>query len=99
MIISFILGGLGNQCFQYALGRQLASTQGVPLRLETFGYKLPKYARHPYILKKFNINATRAGLTDFVKPAVQAFKGRSITWERASGGFDPGILDIRHSTV
>ena len=43
MIISHIIGGLGNQMFQYAAGRALSLARGVPLRLDTQdfeGYKL-----------------------------------------------------------
>lgn len=35
MIISHIIGGLGNQMFQYAAGRALSLARGVPLRLDT----------------------------------------------------------------
>lgn len=35
MIISHMIGGLGNQMFQYAAGRALSLTRGVPLRLDT----------------------------------------------------------------
>lgn len=34
MIVSNIFGGLGNQMFQYAVGRMLALKHGVPLRLD-----------------------------------------------------------------
>ncbi|MEI8206785.1 MAG: alpha-1,2-fucosyltransferase [Kiritimatiellales bacterium] len=38
MVISHILGGLGNQMFQYAAGRALALSRGVPLRLDISGF-------------------------------------------------------------
>lgn len=38
MIISNIIGGLGNQMFQYAAGRTLALKRGVPLRLDIFDF-------------------------------------------------------------
>lgn len=37
MITALIRGGLGNQMFQYAMGRALALRRGVPLRLDTRG--------------------------------------------------------------
>lgn len=43
MIISKIVGGLGNQMFQYAVGRSLSSRHSVPLRLDISafaGYEL-----------------------------------------------------------
>lgn len=38
MIISNIIGGLGNQMFQYAAGRALALEHGVPLALDVAGF-------------------------------------------------------------
>lgn len=38
MIISQLIGGLGNQMFQYAAGRALSILSGVPLRLDTSGF-------------------------------------------------------------
>ena len=34
MIVTKLMGGLGNQMFQYALGRRLAHERGVPLKLD-----------------------------------------------------------------
>jgi len=92
MIISFILGGLGNQLFQYAIGRQLALTQNVPLKLETVGYKFPKYSHHPYLLDKFNIIADRARPLDYLSLATRTLTGRVVAWEK------PGVnlLDLRN---
>lgn len=38
MIIVNIIGGLGNQMFQYAAGRALAIARGLPLRLDVAGF-------------------------------------------------------------
>ncbi|MDD2720642.1 MAG: alpha-1,2-fucosyltransferase [Gallionella sp.] len=38
MIISKVLGGLGNQMFQYAAGRALALERGLPFRLDLSGF-------------------------------------------------------------
>ncbi len=39
MIITKIIGGLGNQMFQYAAGRGVAFRNNAPLKLDTTGYK------------------------------------------------------------
>ncbi len=39
MIISQIIGGLGNQMFQFAAGRALSLARGQPLRLDVSGFK------------------------------------------------------------
>lgn len=48
MIIAKITGGLGNQMFQYALGRQLAETHQTLLKLylSSFESDYRKYALH-----------------------------------------------------
>ena len=53
MIIVNLMGGLGNQMFQYALGRRLAQDKGVALKLDTqwFG----KQNLRKFELDKFNI--------------------------------------------
>lgn len=38
MIFSYLLGGLGNQMFQYAAARALSLAKGVPLRLDVSGF-------------------------------------------------------------
>jgi Glycosyl transferase family 11 len=98
MIISFILGGLGNQFFQYAVGRQLACLQSVAFKIERRGYAFPKYAHHPYLLDKFNIKADPARAIDYVALAAQAFRGSILTFERTDG-FNGKVLQIRHGTV
>ncbi|MBA3004361.1 MAG: alpha-1,2-fucosyltransferase [Desulfurivibrio sp.] len=53
MIIVRIMGGLGNQMFQYAVGRQLATTHNTVLKLDISEFK--NYPLHNYGLSVFNI--------------------------------------------
>ncbi|MFH1615459.1 MAG: alpha-1,2-fucosyltransferase [Planctomycetota bacterium] len=63
MIIVYLKGGLGNQLFQYALGRHLAEIHNTELKLDVsaYGYSTPqadtfcglrKYALHPFSIKE-----------------------------------------------
>jgi len=53
MIIVKLIGGLGNQMFQYALGRQLAKKINAELKIDIEGFK--NYELRNYDLKYFNI--------------------------------------------
>ena len=53
MIISRIIGGLGNQLFQYAAGRALAIKHNTELKLDINSFTT--YKLHNYSLQHFNI--------------------------------------------
>jgi hypothetical protein len=54
MIIVNLKGGIGNQLFQYALGRHLSIMNKTDLRLDIHGFK--SYKWHNYSLQLFSIN-------------------------------------------
>jgi hypothetical protein len=63
MIITKLSGGLGNQMFQYATGRQLSLKNNTELKLDMSffsNYKKYKFAQRDFGLADFNINATPA---------------------------------------
>lgn len=62
MIITRLSGGVGNQLFQYALGRNLAIKNGTVLKLD-LSYFDSRYERK-YCLKHFNIQADVAQKKD-----------------------------------
>ena len=62
MIISKLSGGLGNQMFQYAIGRHLAMKNNSALRLDTSGFRY--YKLRNYDLSCFNIQENIATLED-----------------------------------
>jgi hypothetical protein len=76
MIITKLRGGLGNQLFQYAIGRQLAESQQTELRLDlSFFGQLNNETTTPrnYRLNVFNINGDLALPTDEDKILGQAW--------------------------
>ena len=58
MIIIKIKGGLGNQLFQYAVGRAVALYHKSPLKLDLTIFKT--YELHKYLLDQFAIQADMA---------------------------------------
>lgn len=68
MIIVKILGGLGNQLFQYAFGRRLANSLDVPLKLDITAFN--DYKLHDYALCHFNV------IEEFASPEeIKRLKG------------------------
>jgi hypothetical protein len=65
MIISKLIGGLGNQFFQYAAARYLAEINAVELKLDLSEFK--SYKLHKYSLKYFNIIEKIASQKDLKK--------------------------------
>lgn len=62
MIIVRLRGGLGNQCFQYAVGRHLAEIHHSEFKIDISGYE--NYKPHKYCLNHFNITAKYATADD-----------------------------------
>jgi hypothetical protein len=68
MIITKLIGGLGNQLFQYSLGKSLAVKKNTELKLDISGFE--KYKLHAYSLNHFNITeniATEKEIAKFQK--------------------------------
>lgn len=55
MIVLKLMGGLGNQMFQYALGRRMAITNNDELKIDISYYDLPDLYTGKYCLSKYNI--------------------------------------------
>lgn len=111
MIIVELLGGLGNQMFQYATGRGVALRAGLELKLDISGYA--KQNLRTYRLGVFNIVEQFATDAEIyrVKPRRRLslnwlryrlsrlfvpFHRRAIIVERTLN-FDPDVLRIRRS--
>lgn len=76
MIVVRLTGGLGNQLFQYAIGRYLASRHGAELILEDSFYIDPPTGSTPrlYELDKYLINARRTDVAE--RRALRRYTGR-----------------------
>jgi hypothetical protein len=112
MIVVELRGGLGNQMFQYALGRRLALERNTQLKMDLYWFKHEEQ-RH-YELNAFNIQAEFATteevnrLRNFSKNRylhnafstyqnhLNEYKRREIE-EKTPGSFDPNVLNApRH---
>jgi len=81
MIITNIKAGLGNQLFQYALGRKLALKNNETLKLDISGY--PKQTLRKYGLSVFNIEENIADDQE-VKRLKYPLGILSMVWRRFS---------------
>lgn len=73
MVISNILGGLGNQMFQYAIGKAIAQRNNQLLKLDTTEFN--NYELRNYELGCFKINADIAS-----KKEIDSYKNQSFSW-------------------
>lgn len=109
MIIVRLIGGLGNQLFQYAVSRRLSYIHDVPLKIDISGfctYKLHKYSLHPFnIIENF---ASKDDLNLIKKPSLKKInpikknletifnKNKPIIYiKEQSLQFDPNILNLQ----
>ena len=97
MIIVKIIGGLGNQMFQYALGRSLAYRHNTELKLDISDYQ-ERYKLHRYGLHHLNIHASIAspngGKQRILLALLKIFRGNTAKSYLAEKkfSFDPSIL-------
>lgn len=106
MIIVQIIGGLGNQMFQYALGRCLSLKLQKEFKMDLTGfnnYKLHHYALgHLNILeniasleevKRYTFKVLFSRVTRIIKKGTKPYFKRSIVQEQSTN-FDPNIFKI-----
>lgn len=102
MITSRLCGGLGNQMFQYAVGRRLALRHGTSLALDITAYQ-QRYRREtprPFELKLFNVEAAlidrlpgRLALARALRSFAPRFTGITLHQER-SDAFDSQVREL-----
>ncbi len=107
MIVVRLMGGLGNQMFQYALGRRLALERGVPLKLDVSWYE--EHDNRSFSLGNLALKAEIASEEEIFSmksyspnlPARMAWKAvqkflpyykRRMVKEQKIGSYDPNIL-------
>lgn len=69
MVITHLIGGLGNQMFQYAAGRRLAHIHKTELKLDIQEFE--KYTLRKYALGVFNIKENFATVEEIVRLKVR----------------------------
>jgi hypothetical protein len=107
MVITRLIGGLGNQMFQYAAGRALAEKHDVPLKLDISPFN--RYDLHQYSLPHLAIREELASKGDIKKLLQQgyaiwwkvlapfresAYRHSSMYRRQTSFGFSPSFFDM-----
>ena len=80
MITISLIGGLGNQMFQYAAGKALAERHGVGLALDVSGFR--NYALRPYLLDHLCVPESPTSIGSDSAPAKAQAKFRSALWRQ-----------------
>jgi hypothetical protein len=98
MIIVRLMGGLGNQMYQYALGRNLALSSGAELKLDTSHYKHDP--KRTYALNTFNISAKKLTLSEaaLVYVAKNIMKRYSYTSHQGTR-YDESVFSLQDNVI
>jgi len=79
MIIINLMGGLGNQMFQYASAKHLSIIHNTPLKIDASNFrKLTKNREHVFQLDCFNISAPQASETEISMYKPSESRGRKF---------------------
>lgn len=81
MIITKLIGGLGNQMFQYAAGKSLAIKKGVELRVDLSHLK--KNASGLYTQRDYELNVFKLNVAEATAEEISIFENlNSSKWKR-----------------
>ena len=99
MIITKMLGGLGNQMFQYAVGRRLAYHLNTNLKIDKSPFD--SYTIRKFQLDDFNIKedfATTEEIKSIIEKSQQNITSRGLERNISAQGFMPEVLDYPDDT-
>jgi len=85
MVIVKLIGGLGNQLFQYAAARRIAFINDMPIKIDISPFV--KYKLHKYSLTPFSIIAEIATQDELA--TVKCTRGSGWLWRQLTARFDP----------
>ena len=111
VVIIRLKGGLGNQMFQYAMGRRLALAAGLELKLDRCsGFRRDHVYRREYLLDQFHVEGVMADRRESFCDLIGDLRRRFHTWrgvgdperfnyvyvqEKDPHGFEPWLLKFR----
>lgn len=108
MIFTSIYGGLGNQMFQYAIGKSISTTCNVDFKIDTYKINNSNYIARDFLISKFNISAKHAEKSEvkkfhrnkyfdfiFGKLYQKNIRLSNKIFEKKTFQFDKKILSIR----
>ncbi|TRZ53058.1 hypothetical protein D4R99_01495, partial [bacterium] len=105
MIITKLQGGIGNQMFQYSVGKKLALSNHTNLKLDISWYKTVDRNYRKFELNHFNINAEIANDKEIaeLKPSrfnkiKMAILGKHFIKEKSFLHFDPDVLRAKKNS-
>ena len=94
-IITNLIGGVGNQMFQYAIGYVVAKNANLPLFADLSSYDT--YTVRKYELEKFGFKINVANQNDIAKLNKKHFFRKTLYKDKKKT-FYPEILKISHAT-
>ncbi|MFN8379623.1 MAG: alpha-1,2-fucosyltransferase [Anaerolineae bacterium] len=101
LIFVQLLGGLGNQMFQYAAGRALAERHRVPLRMDLRQFEDRRSTNTPrrYALAPFSINASVASSSELIANTLQRWLRIASVLRERGHAFNPQLTNAGPRTL
>ncbi|MDP2365897.1 MAG: alpha-1,2-fucosyltransferase [Ignavibacteria bacterium] len=99
MIIVQLIGGLGNQMFQYAFARSLSLKRNIVFKLDITGFE--KYKLHKYSLNKLNIIENIATTNDLkkIKTGEKSILSKLLSFDRIKPYFKRTMILEKYPSI
>lgn len=99
MIVVKLQGGLGNQMFQYAIGRQVATNLNTKLILDTSSYRNDSLRQLQLTNFKIDANTTENKIIKNLYSLISKFKSFKVFREKETFIYDESYLNIEPYTI
>jgi glycosyl transferase family 11 len=97
MIVVKLIGGLGNQMFQYAAAKSLALSQNKKLQIDKSAFET--YKVHQYGLNHFNIDVCFfSGENRFIKK-IRSFFFKRVNYQEKEFSYDENFFELHGSPI
>lgn len=97
MIVVQLIGGLGNQLFQYAAAKALALETKQKLCIDISQFE--SYKLHNYALNHFNIISKVYKKPNRYLKKIKSFYQKNVSYKEVDFGYNPDLINLKCNTI